>query len=741
MQWFIGRDGKESGPVTFSDLSERARDGRLRRDDLVWCQGMQNREVAEQIPGLWASPEASETSGPDQSDPSQSQSQAVPSEPITTEPPQSDVSAAKADLRPMKKSNFIVRHWRGELPLPVSYWILVVLLGLVVVYLCGVAADALAAVDIGPLAIGLYVVALITLLLAITAWQLVGTWRSAGNYMKSSKTPFWGGLARFVVIIACIRAAVDFYTLAGPMLSAGVNLALRGDDTPAYQLRLLEGGKEVELSGGMPYGTADALKAILDAGPDIKLVHLNSDGGWIVEGEKIARMIRSRKIDTFTSTECSSACTIAFLGGTSRYLSSKGRLGFHSASFGSIDAKDVPEFNDDFRRSLRAYGAPSWFINKAMRTSSTSMWYPTHKELKTAGIITHSVDATSTATVEKSFDIAEIQRTASPPASSPPMTLNKLLIRAAKKFNRQLPIDHGNGTTTVRAWIENDEWHYLKVAEGDYSVLTTEGLAEAEKFEQNFVQTSLCKDEKIMKFVRKGAKYVWHITDQNGFEAYRLRLDSETCPQHRHASEPMRKKQGDRAIADYDKAIAYFNRGLAYQKKGEVDLAIANYTKATKLNPNDFIAYYNRGKAYNEKGDYDRTIADLTKAIKLKPKLAQVYNNRGAVYDSKGEVDRAIADYTKAIALNPKYATAYSNRGVAYGSKGAFDRAIADYTKAIALKPNVALAYTLAYTNRGYTYEKKGDKEQAIADYRKVLEIDPSDQIAKNNLKRLGVTP
>jgi tetratricopeptide (TPR) repeat protein len=48
---------------------------------------------------------------------------------------------------------------------------------------------------------------------------------------------------------------------------------------------------------------------------------------------------------------------------------------------------------------------------------------------------------------------------------------------------------------------------------------------------------------------------------------------------------------------------------------------------------------------------------------------------------------------------------------------------------------------SFAYTNRGYTYEKKGDKDQAIADFRKALEINPSDQDAKDNLKRLGVTP
>ena len=47
----------------------------------------------------------------------------------------------------------------------------------------------------------------------------------------------------------------------------------------------------------------------------------------------------------------------------------------------------------------------------------------------------------------------------------------------------------------------------------------------------------------------------------------------------------------------------------------------------------------------------------------------------------------------------------------------------------------------VAYWNRGNAYKKKGDKEQAIADFRKALEINPSLQPAKNNLKRLGVTP
>ncbi len=149
------------------------------------------------------------------------------------------------------------------------------------------------------------------------------------------------------------------------------------------------------------------------------------------------------------------------------------------------------------------------------------------------------------------------------------------------------------------------------------------------------------------------------------------------------------------------------------------------------------FAYTNRGNAYDDKGEVDRAIADYTKAIALDPNYAIAYTNRGLTYEKKGEVDRAIADYTKAIALDPNYAIAYTNRGAAYYSKGEVDRAIADFDETIKRNPN----YAITYTNRGYAYEKKGDKDQAIADFRKALEINPSTQDAKDSLKRLGVTP
>ena len=41
-------------------------------------------------------------------------------------------------------------------------------------------------------------------------------------------------------------------------------------------------------------------------------------------------------------------------------------------------------------------------------------------------------------------------------------------------------------------------------------------------------------------------------------------------------------------------ATVYYNRGLAHSRNGELELAIANYTKAIELKPDYADAYYQR---------------------------------------------------------------------------------------------------------------------------------------------------
>jgi len=142
-----------------------------------------------------------------------------------------------------------------------------------------------------------------------------------------------------------------------------------------------------------------------------------------------------------------------------------------------------------------------------------------------------------------------------------------------------------------------------------------------------------------------------------------------------------------------DKAKQLINEGVARYEKGDLDGAIADYTKAIELDPRNAAAYNNRGAARKNKGDVDGAIADYDKAIELDPRYVRAYANRGLARRKKGDLDEAIADYTKALELDPRDADAYHNRGVARGYKGDVDGTIADYTKAVELDPQDAEAY------------------------------------------------
>ena len=174
-----------------------------------------------------------------------------------------------------------------------------------------------------------------------------------------------------------------------------------------------------------------------------------------------------------------------------------------------------------------------------------------------------------------------------------------------------------------------------------------------------------------------------------------------------------------RPVLDPKAPVFYNNRGIAYGEKGEVDLAIENFTKAIELKPDYALAYNNRGAVYRSKGEHDLAIEDCNKAIQLKSDYAEPYSNRGAAYRNKGDYDRAIEDYDLAIKLKPSFVEAYYNRGLAYHEKGELDIAIKDYSKAIALNPKLAHPYN----NRGNVYLQKRDFDRATADYTKAIEL------------------
>jgi hypothetical protein len=63
------------------------------------------------------------------------------------------------------------------------------------------------------------------------------------------------------------------------------------------------------------------------------VVWLQSDGGSVVAGIEIGEAIRLKGFATFVPdrTRCASACALAWLGGSPRYMAARARIGFHAA--------------------------------------------------------------------------------------------------------------------------------------------------------------------------------------------------------------------------------------------------------------------------------------------------------------------------------------------------------------------------------------------------------------------------
>jgi tetratricopeptide (TPR) repeat protein len=141
------------------------------------------------------------------------------------------------------------------------------------------------------------------------------------------------------------------------------------------------------------------------------------------------------------------------------------------------------------------------------------------------------------------------------------------------------------------------------------------------------------------------------------------------------------------------------NRGIEKGKEGDLDGAIADFTRAVELNPKDDAPYYNRAQAKRLKKDAAGAIADYTRAIELGSTNPAAYNNRGNARAENNDRDGAIADYTHAIELKPDYARAYYNRAVAKKEKGDATGAAADFKRAQELDPQLVKEGSAADSN------------------------------------------
>jgi hypothetical protein len=361
--WYLWDGQSRLGPMDRSELDDRIRHHPDPRSLMVWRNGLPD----------WTTVEAAFDVA------------------LTLPPPlpaadQPDAVAAQSGSR-----NFIARHWRGEYPLWASWWVvgtLSNLAGLAVVL--GIAAIA-GQRSYNPWSILTFLTLVWLFAISLWVWQAGGVWRSARRRIeqrrKLGKRAPWAWLARAAICLSLLQLIGFFVRAGAPQIAEAIAIAFKDDPSiPAYAIRVMNRGLEAEIAGGIKYGLTRDFDRVLGASPGVRVVHLNSTGGRLGEGEKLNALIRDKGLDTYVEEKCLSACTLAFVGGKQRILRKGAVLGFHRGAFAGRD--EVDDGGGIQRGVFRAAGISSGFIDTALATKNKDIWRPTEPELLSAGVVT-----------------------------------------------------------------------------------------------------------------------------------------------------------------------------------------------------------------------------------------------------------------------------------------------------------------------------------------------------------------
>ncbi len=170
------------------------------------------------------------------------------------------------------------------------------------------------------------------------------------------------------------------------------------------------------------------------------------------------------------------------------------------------------------------------------------------------------------------------------------------------------------------------------------------------------------------------------------------------------------------------------SQGFESAKNGDLEGAIAAFTRALDLDPTLALAWYNRGLAHESRGDRAAAVPDYARAIALEPHKLTYWLRRGIARGDLGDADGAIEDLTHVLAKSPMSAPAYTARSCARREKGDIAGALDDATRAINLDPRMAMAWC----QRGLGRYKTGDTAGALADFQRYLALSPNGRHAPN---------
>jgi serine/threonine protein kinase/Flp pilus assembly protein TadD len=178
-------------------------------------------------------------------------------------------------------------------------------------------------------------------------------------------------------------------------------------------------------------------------------------------------------------------------------------------------------------------------------------------------------------------------------------------------------------------------------------------------------------------------------------------------------------------------AVAVNRMGDAYYYQQNTEMAIAEFRKASQLDPEYDLPLINIARIREWGKDYEEAIAAYRRVIEVDPGNAEAHTQLGYCLQQTKQFQEAIAECRRGVELAPGSFTAHNGLATALVALGERAEAVAAYRRAIELEP----ANHVVRANLSVSLRSQGRLDEAIEELQKAFEMNPQYDAARNMLR------
>lgn len=408
---------------------------------------------------------------------------------------------------------YLKKHWRGELSLPISYWLNSFLAN---IFAFSIISIIVAYIEdtLKPFLILLGLVSIYSLLFAIIVWQYIGTWRSAENRKERTSKKGWAIAAQIMIVLGIIQS-IKVFTDGTKQIIEVAKVATGKDEFTNFKVEL-KNRTDLHITGYITFNLIGSIDDYLKEDRDLKSIHLESAGGRLGPARHIANLVVSKNLNTYSDGGCLSACTTIFVAGKNRVVTVGTQLGFHAGAMPGVSEVDIKSIEKEDFDFFLSRGISYSFVQKAFNTPSSEMWYPTYRELMDAKVVTHVKLEKETIPISRYCRKENCDKTSTAP---------QWLQKTSAQVNLALPMKIDDVTVLDRT-TSGDGKHF--------TYLYTTHLKQRLGFDEigRKVRKLACASGKLDVFINNGITMHWKYRDQRGKTLDEVIVSPEDCKKY-----------------------------------------------------------------------------------------------------------------------------------------------------------------------------------------------------------------